>query len=134
MTLCPLQEELDSLVETRDLARKNLYDKLTECVQELEVMPLDVRHQCVSVSLSCYDDSSNFFTAVLISLYEFYYLHSGSNSCPVVLISYFFISVLFPSQRFQFCTVVLISLQCSKFSAKFFIPLQHFLFHFNSST
>ncbi|XP_065922149.1 serine/threonine-protein kinase 31 isoform X2 [Magallana gigas] len=41
-------EELDSLVETRDLARKNLYDKLTECVQELEVMPLDIRHQCVS--------------------------------------------------------------------------------------
>lgn len=87
MTLCPLQEELDSLVETRDLARKNLYDKLTECVQELEVMPLDVRHQCVSVSLSCYDDSSNFFTAVLISLYQFYYLHSGCNSCPVVPIS-----------------------------------------------
>ncbi|XP_062615435.1 serine/threonine-protein kinase 31-like isoform X2 [Saccostrea cucullata] len=40
--------ELDSLVETRDLARKNLYDKLTECVQELEVMPLDVRHDCVT--------------------------------------------------------------------------------------
>ncbi|XP_061175538.1 serine/threonine-protein kinase 31-like isoform X2 [Saccostrea echinata] len=40
--------ELDSLVETRDLARKNLYDKLTECVQELEVMPLDVRHECVT--------------------------------------------------------------------------------------
>lgn len=71
MNLCPLQEELDSLVETRDLARKNLYDKLTECVQELEVMPLDVRHQSVSVSQSCNNDSSNFFTVVLISLYQF---------------------------------------------------------------
>lgn len=45
-----LQEELDSLVETRDLARKNLHEKLTDCVQELEVMPLDDRHNCVSVS------------------------------------------------------------------------------------
>lgn len=46
------KEELDSLVDTRNLARKNLHDQLTMCVEELEVMPLDVRHQCVTVSQS----------------------------------------------------------------------------------
>ena len=40
------------MVDTRNLARKNLHDQLTMCVEELEVMPLDVRHQCVTVSQS----------------------------------------------------------------------------------
>ncbi|XP_048761648.2 serine/threonine-protein kinase 31-like isoform X3 [Ostrea edulis] len=56
-------EELDSLVETRDLARKNLHEKLTDCVQELEVMPLDDRHNCVSIKkreeFSCVRENSN---------------------------------------------------------------------------
>ena len=46
------QAELANLVSARDDARRDLYDKLTVCVDELEKMPLEKRTASVQVSIT----------------------------------------------------------------------------------